>query len=281
MTREHESASTSATTPLNPTNLPSRYEIRKLTPADLTSATAILCESNVFKSTIFTHSIPPSTRTATLHAMHTAATYLVSHQIDSGLSYGVFDTAYAFNRPESRSTAGALYWDDLTASHATLLTQMDFPLQSVALSYDAAAPLDMSRVMPLVDLLPAFGIVYAELNRLDPRDGAGTAWRATGPGQVLMRNGTSTRSDCAGRGLMGALARWVMREVKGRGYRGIQIECLSDAVTHTWLHPPKPFAGHLVASFWAAEYEAVDDEGEKVRPMAPAEQLVTRVWVDL
>ncbi|PTU20609.1 hypothetical protein P175DRAFT_0557294 [Aspergillus ochraceoroseus IBT 24754] len=40
-----------------------------------------------------------------------AVEYLVSHQIASGLSYGVFDKEYKFNRPQSAPSGGALCWD--------------------------------------------------------------------------------------------------------------------------------------------------------------------------
>jgi hypothetical protein len=48
---------------------------------------------------------------------------------------------------------------------------------------------------------------------------------------------------------MGGLARWLMREAATKGYRGIQIECLSDAVTHVWSKVEEPYKGRVVSDF--------------------------------
>ena len=81
------------------------------------------------------------------------------------MSFGIFDTQYKFKRPESASTQGKLYWDenDLDSDGAALLQQMDFPLVSVALAYDGSQPLDMPRMMPLLEVLPLFATIYGVL----------------------------------------------------------------------------------------------------------------------
>ncbi|TKA70416.1 hypothetical protein B0A49_06214 [Cryomyces minteri] len=156
---------------------------------------------------------------------------------------------------------------------------MDFPLVSVALAYDQNDPLDMAKVMPLVEVLPLFGTFYHVIEVLDKRDP--TSWKATGPQQVLMRNATSTRHDYEGEGLMKKLAQFLMREAKLEGYRGIQIECLHDAVTHTWCHPPQPFKGELIAEVDMETYEEEAEDGKRVRVFAPAKQRGTKVFVTL
>ncbi len=47
---------------------------------------------------------------------------------------------------------------------------MDFPLVSVALAYDGADALDLARMGPIMEVLPAFGSVYGILMAGDTRD---------------------------------------------------------------------------------------------------------------
>ena len=96
-----------------------------------------------------------------------------------------------------------------------------------------------------------------------------------------MRNATSTRPDYEARGLTRKLANWLMREAVGHGYRGIQIECVHDAVTRTWLHPPEPFKSELIGKFDMATYEQEDEEGRKSRPFEPSKQVCTKIYVTL
>lgn len=176
--------------------------------------------------------------------MMSAGAYLINHQIASGMSYGIFDSEYVYKTPEAESLGGRLYWktidetDDesveekqgLAAEGTRMLQQMDFPLVSVALSYDAINALDHDEMDQLVETLPHFGLIYEILGSRDQRKEE--EWCAKGPGEVLMRNATSTRRDYEGLGLMSGLARWLQREAAEKGYRGVQIECLADAVTH-------------------------------------------------
>jgi hypothetical protein len=156
---------------------------------------------------------------------------------------------------------------------------MDFPLVSVALSYDGCNPLDMQRLLALVEVLPLFWTLYEAFESLDRRDPA--SWKATGPHEVLMRNGTSTRTDYEGRGLTRKMANWLMREAADQGYRGIQIETAHDAVTHTWLHPPKPFQAELIAELDMATYEQENEAGKRVCPFEPSKQVCARIYVTL
>ncbi|KAM0259440.1 hypothetical protein ACHAQJ_003334 [Trichoderma viride] len=91
------------------------------------------------------------------------------------------------------------------------------------------------------------------------------SWKATGPGQVLFRNGTSTRIDYEGKGLMKALAHAMMHSVAESGFRGIQIESLSDAVTHVWSNPPQPFRGQVISEFELFDVEDEDEFGQRSR----------------
>lgn len=210
-----------------------------------------------------------------------AADYLVRHQVESGMSFGIFDTEYQYKRSESAATQGKLYWiqDDLESDGPSLLEQMDFPLVSIALAYDGNSPLDLPSLMPLFDVLPLFPFFYHVLEGLDKRDPK--SWKVRGPREVLMRNATSTRADYEKQGLMKKLAHWLMREAALEGYRGIQIECAHDAVTHTWLHPPKPFTVDLIAKLDMGTYEQENEDGTRTKLFEPAKQVCTKVYVTL
>ncbi|KAF4553532.1 Hypothetical protein D9617_6g092630 [Elsinoe fawcettii] len=212
-----------------------------------------------------------------------AAAHLVNHSISHQLSYGVFDTEYPYRSTELSAKGGHFYWSpndpeilalsDAEAGQA-LLERMDFPLVSVAMAYDGFYPLSMEQVIPVVTVLPQFGLLFQRLDELDPR----IEWKATRPKQVLMRNATSTRRDYEGKGLMAALARYLMREAAGQGFERINIECLSDAVTHVWANPPAPFKGEVVAGFQTKEYRSKDEDGKETdeNPFAPSDQYITR-----
>ncbi|KAJ8113955.1 hypothetical protein OPT61_g4043 [Boeremia exigua] len=270
--------------PSNASSLKPRYDIRQLELKHVQWAAAIVSHSNSFYSTVWPFLYPERNgQDAVQFALE--MNYLVKHQIESGLSFGVFDTEYVFEREESKATDGKLYWDlsepngkeseGLEAEAQRLLKQMDFPLVSVALSYDAHNPLDMTKMQPLLDALPHFGLIYHILAEGDTRDP--DSWMPKGPNEVLFRNATSTRRDYEGQGIMAGLARWLMREADARGFRGIQIEAVSDAVTHVWSMPEPPYKGAVVSEFHTDTWK--DEEGNLA--FAPAHQRITKCYVDL
>ncbi|PNY28311.1 Uncharacterized protein TCAP_01772 [Tolypocladium capitatum] len=262
------------------TNLPSRYEIRVLEPEHVEWAAAIVVHSNMFYSPVWTV-LYPDNKTARAYDCLKHATYLVEHQIKSNRSLGAFDKEHRFRRQESVATGGALYWDlsDEGADADKLLEQMDFPLVSVALAYDSFYGLDMDKMAGLLGVLPLFGPFYNALAAGDKRDAR--SWQANGPGEVLFRNATSTRHDHEGKGIMKALAQHMMRTAAAEGFRGIQIECLADAVKHVWSNPPPPFRGEVVSEFHTMTYEDEDADGETVHPFRPANQRATKVYCTL
>jgi hypothetical protein len=270
--------------PSNPSSLKPQYEIRKLEPKHAPWACAILIHSNLLHSPVWPK-IYPNNITENVHRSSRAADYLVMHQINSGHSFGVFDTEYKFKREASKATDGKLYWDEkepsvqetkgLDAESKRLLDQMDFPLVSIALSYDAFDPLDMAQMEPLIACLPAFGTVYHELEERDTRDPA--SWQPTAHKQVLFRNATSTRHDYEGQGIVSGMARWLMREADSRGFRGIQIEAMHDAVHYTWANPLPPYKGIVASEFRTESF--VDEDGEN--PFEGAKQRVSKVYVEL
>ncbi|KOS21325.1 hypothetical protein ESCO_006784 [Escovopsis weberi] len=207
--------------------------------------------------------------------------YLVRHQIESGHSLGVFDSEYVLKRDESVAEGGKLYWDldDPSADGDKLLEQMDFPLVSVALAYDGINPLDPQRMAGLMACLPAFSAIYRTLTTLDKRDPE--SWKPKAAGEVLVRNATSTRHEYEGQGVMKNMARAMMFAAAEKGFRGIEIVCLSDAVTHVWSHPPEPFRGEIVCQFHTATFEEQDEEGNLTNPFHPASQMATKVYCHL
>lgn len=269
---------------MNPSSLRPRYEIRQLESQHVEWAAAIVSHSNSFYSTVWPFLYPEKDGKDMIQ-LAIDADYLIRHQVDSGLSFGVFDTEYVFKREESNATAGKLYWDlsepsvqqeqGLEAEAERLLGQMDFPLVSVALSYDAHNALDMSKMEPLMAALPHFGLAYHSLEELDSRDPE--SWKPKGPNEVLFRNATSTRRDYEGEGIMAALARWLMREAAIRGYRGIQIEGFADAVNHVWSTAEQPFKSLVVSEFHTDTWK--DEEGHL--SFTPAHQKITKCYVDL
>jgi hypothetical protein len=280
---------TKVPTPSNPSALKPRYEIRKLEPEHEPWASALVMHSNLFHSPLWPVLYPTGIAENLIRGTE-AAKYLVDHQIYSGWSFGVFDTEYQFKREESKATGGKLYWDandksileteGLEAESKRLLDQMDFPLVSVALSYDAFNAFDMEKMGPLMACLPHFGVIYHILTEGDKRDPNPS--KPTATNQVLNRNATSTRHEYEGEHIMSALARWLMREAAAAGWKAIQIECVNDAVTHVWSKAPAPFKSEIVTEFntgtWKNEEGELGFKGPDDR--VPAVR-VTKCFVDL
>lgn len=261
------------------TDLPSRYEIRTLSIEHLDWCRAIVMHSNVFASPVWSV-LYANKQTPLVYETYREGEYLVRHQLESGLSLGIFDKEYAYKRPESAAAGGKLWWDpaDEKATGDELLEQMDFPLVSVALAYDGINHLDHDRLKPLIATMPPFGTMYAVLMERDQRDPA--SWQATAAGQVLMRNATATKIGEEHRGLMKILARHMMRKAAAEGFRGIQIETAHDAVAHVWGKPPSPFVGHRVAEM-DCDYALKAEDGSTSYPLRPAKQDLFKIYVDL
>ncbi|KAH0532905.1 hypothetical protein TsFJ059_001537 [Trichoderma semiorbis] len=261
-------------------NLSSRYEIRPLELKHCNWAQAIVALSNVYQTRVWKASWPEEDLTRRTYKVYKSMAYLMQHQIESGHSLGVFDKEYEFKQPESATTSGKLYWnfDDETASIKKLLDQMDFPLVSVAMAYDSFDPLNPERLMDIMAALPSFGPAMGALQAADQRD---SSWKATGPGQVLFRAATSTRQEYEGKGIMKSLAHYLMRTAAAKGFRAIQIECVSDAVTHVWSHPPEPFHTDLVSEFNSMDVMAEDESGNTYYPLRPAKQRLCKLYCRL
>ncbi|KAL5342691.1 hypothetical protein BJX70DRAFT_269168 [Aspergillus crustosus] len=266
---------------VNPIQISPRFEIRKLELQHLEWAKAIISHSNVFHSPAWAKMYPDD-QAERFYKSFDGTTTLVLHQINSGLSYGVFDTEYEFTRPESAETGGGNYWDlsrDPNLTGDEILQQMDFPLASIALAYDAADPLDFTSLTVLFEALPDFPHLAGLLTSKDTRDPA--TWQAKGPNEVLSRMGTATRADYMHIGITKTMAHWLMWDAAERGFRGIGIECFHDAVHHIWTNPPAPFKADLIAKITVDEYEKEGKDGEKTRPYPHVTQALSKVYVHL
>ncbi|KAK0745610.1 hypothetical protein B0T18DRAFT_325907 [Schizothecium vesticola] len=265
----------------NPIHLPSRFQIRQLTERDVPHALAITTHANTFHSPIWAPTYPNDQAARAYRLQQTAINFIAINVI-SGLSYGVFDTEYKFKRPESAATGGKLWWDsrNTDATGAELLEQMDFPLVSIAMAYDGAEPRDGSEWAPILESVPAYAYLRAELARGDKRDP--DSWKPRGYGEVVRRGGTATRQDYAGFGLAKGMAHWHLWEMKGRGFSGYQITTAHPGLSRVFLNPPAPFRAELVSRAGIGEVEVEDGEEGVVRPFGKCEAFdCCLIWVDL
>lgn len=257
------------------------YEIRVLGPEHVSWATAIFMHGTMFDSPVWSL-LYAEAKTKRTYALYESALDFVAHQISSGLSLGVFDKDYKFHYEDSAATGGKLHWDlsDEAADGDKLLRQMDFPLVSIALAHDRFHTVEPADVDPILAVLPKLGVTLQALKKNDR--GEPVDLEATAAGQVILRNGTNTRADYQGKGLMKALAHYMMLDAAEKGWQGLRIECAADAVTHVWTNPPAPFKSQIVSELDTWTYEETDQETrQKTHPLRPAKQRVVKVRVYL
>ncbi|OJD20400.1 hypothetical protein ACJ73_08265 [Blastomyces percursus] len=269
----------------NPTTISPRFEIRPLGPEHIEWANAIHCHSNTFLSPVWPNLYPELPPWSILD-FFSAFDHLIRHQVESGLSYGIFDTEYKFKNPESAKTGGKLYWQKPTTdaereatTQASLLEQMDFPLVSIALSYDAFHPLNMEKMMQIFSITPSFPFIMGQIDGLDTNNP--DARTPSGPCQIVQRNSTATREDYNGKGLMKILAYWLMHELAGKGYKGIKIESFSDAVFHVWTHPPQPYKAEVVSQINLKDFAGEVESLGETCTLNYVDQKVSRIYVAL
>lgn len=270
----------SVATSTNPTNLPARYEIRRLTEEHVPWIIALIFHSSGFHSPIWPL-VYPDVKARVIRGFP-KADYLYRHQVLSGHSFGVFDLEYQFKREESKPD-GKLYWDldNIDVSPEELLEQMDFPLVSVAMAYDGTDPLDLESMGPMLEILPGFLVIYSMLHE---RDVHRDSRQPTAPKQIMLRNGTATRHDYEGKGLTRKLSEFLMRYAAEQGFQSIEIASAHDAVCKVWSTPPPPFKSTMICDFNtqdAVEEKQVDGETVKVKVFGDVNQRVTKMLVDL
>ncbi|KAF2421106.1 hypothetical protein EJ08DRAFT_690260 [Tothia fuscella] len=238
--------------------LPPRFEVRRLEEKDIPFITALATHSALFHSPVWSK-IYPENKTERAMLDVEVSYYPTLHSVQSGMSFGVFDQEYENKTPEAAATEGGCYWnpDNTSANDEELLAQMDFPLVSIALGYDAYYEMDTEKLGDdMAKVLPLFSTVDKILDTLDKR-----------PYSERM---SPTHHQ--------------MYAAQRAGFKTISIVTMADAVRHVWLNalPAKPFTAEVVAEFDMGVYvEREQETGEMVRVFAPATQRVCRVLVRL
>ncbi|KAK8055331.1 hypothetical protein PG993_000558 [Apiospora rasikravindrae] len=275
------------------TQLPPRYTIRPIDAGVIDWAKALAVQGFLLGPSIWEPLMAaPKTRSA-LRAFDALHGYYM-HAVNSGVSYGVFDSEYEFARAEStlsnepaaatttngegasqhESSGGAVYWHELdpdtepdfeTGGGARRMIEgMDFPLVCVALSCDLAAKPPPDIVESLYTFFPLQKGVSQYWRDRDPRP-KGT-WEPQGPGEVAARMGCVTKPEYQGRGLMSALNHFVMLDLKARGFRAMNAGIGVPSVYRSWMNAPagcRSYA-YLDVNIWEIEVE--DEDGRKVEP---------------
>ncbi|KAI1442796.1 hypothetical protein ABKA04_004616 [Annulohypoxylon sp. FPYF3050] len=269
--------------------LPSRYEIRQVTPDLSRWVSALSYFSHFFGSPIWSAIYEGRQASEALKAHHVCKGFYEMPEMvaKNGLSYCIWDKEFVFKKPESAAKGGICYWDDFDLDdpeinndgRRKLLDALDFPLVGFGLSYDKFVPGDKKEWDAANSALPMNGPMGKYFEDHDPRPKG--SWEPTAAGQVIERVGTGTREGYHGQGLMKALARFIMLEMKSKGYRGIQINCGAPQLHHVWSNPPKPFRSSTVAAFptWIFETE---EDGKKIRPYEKSKLgNLYLVWTEL
>ncbi|KAI3327275.1 hypothetical protein HD806DRAFT_388404 [Xylariaceae sp. AK1471] len=259
--------------------LPARYEIRRLGPEvepwlrALTSYVLIL-DLRTF-APLYKDRQPvkrlleddPKRKTSSLHSL------------ESGLSYGIFDKDYQFKRPESSATGGAVYWHEIDPNDPDLevtgpqrlLDAMDFPLVSIALSYDKANPMPPEVLADSVQLIPEQTYMRMLAPTASSPDEKKKKTEEPNKGEVLARGGTATRRDYSGQGLMKSLSHFVMHEAHARGFKRIEVTVASEAVSRVWRNPPAPYRAEIVAQTDIRQGE-IEVDGKIIKPFSSIEE---------
>lgn len=253
----------------------SRYQLRVLGPEHKAWAKALRIYSLIFNSPGW-RAMYPDNLVARTYKGYDALDGLITHCIASGWTYGVFDTQY---KPQHGGD-GQLLWDfnNLEATEEELLQQMDFPLVSIALSYDGYDP-PLVNPQGLTLVIPAITEQNKILNKLDVRDPAD--WKPTGLRQVLMRNGTSTSPSYSGKGLMGRLARHLVDEARAAGFHAMQMRASSAAVLHVWENLPSPCRCEVISEL-TEDLGAAAEPGKTLTSTSEARNFrIARLWITL
>ncbi|KAI1076005.1 hypothetical protein F5B20DRAFT_345410 [Whalleya microplaca] len=268
--------------------LPSRYEIRLITPDMADWISALSYFGHYFDSPIWSAIYEGHQAAQALSTHHACKVFYQMPEMPAknGLSYCIWDKEFVFRRPESAAKGGACYWDDFDVDDPDLEVNgrqklseaLDFPIVSFGLSFDKFLPGHPAGWAAANSAFPLYAPMGRYFEEHDPRPKG--SWEPTGAGQVIERIGTGTRREYAGRGLMKALARFIMFEMKSRGYRAIQIGCGAPQVHHVWSNPPQ-FRSSTLVAFPTWIYESEED-GKKVRPYEKS-RLANEylVWTEL
>ncbi|KAK8126519.1 uncharacterized protein PG998_002278 [Apiospora kogelbergensis] len=277
--------------------LPPRYTIRPIDAGVNDWAKALAIQGFFLGPSLWQPlTATPKTRSA-LRAFDALGGYY-KHAVDSGLSYGIFDSEYEFARAESKSppdsdpttgqggedgreiSSGALYWSELdpdaepdfeTGGGARRMAEgMDFPLVCVALSCDLAAKPPPDVFEALQAFLPLAKGVNQFWRDNDPRPKG--SWSPRGPARFAPAWGAS-------RSLMSALNHFVMLDLKARGFRAMNAGIGVPSVYRNWMNAPAGCKSHSYLEVNVWEIEVEDEDGRKVKPYATGSGMAKEGWL--
>ncbi|KAI1813116.1 hypothetical protein GGS20DRAFT_497687 [Poronia punctata] len=283
-------------------NLPSRYVIRRLDMSVLDWVTAMGIDGFMLRNPSLWKPLLPFPKTATALQGLSKLSAHYAQAISSGMSFGIFDTAYLFKHPSAAAAnpSSMLSWRDLDPGQTSferhgadqMRDAMDFPLVCIALSVDAfitpdpRATRDMYELIPLQQQLNAFLSSvpenYGGVGKVRGKRKSSAAQPPTGYGQVLVRSGCVTRVGYEGQGLATALNRFVLLEAKAWGYRGLRVRLSSPSVMRSYSESPAGWKMEVVAHWDFEDIEMRDEDGVVVRPyLGSGMKDGWELWCDL
>jgi hypothetical protein len=249
-----------------------RYEIRQITLDQSDFCKALAIYGFFLRTSIWTCIIREPKTANALRAFDKLSDYY-NHSINSGLTYGIFDTQYEYQSPESMVKGGALYWNELDPADpylaCNMIEAMDFPLVSLALSYDMFHPRTADFEPSLLEVIPMNPSLMMHL--ADVPDLPSRLVQPTEVGRTLCRTGTVTKPGYERKGLMTALNRFVILEARDKGFKNIMIgtSALAGMAVHrVYTNPPSGCRSNVLHRFDVESIELTDKEcgGRKVKP---------------
>jgi hypothetical protein len=265
--------------------LPERYYIGEIDSSVAEWCKALMIYGFMLRTSIWTPILREPKTANALRALKLLSDYF-DHAITSGLSYGVFDTEYQSKHPQADVGIGKLHWDQLDPKDPYLrikmIEEMDFPLVSVALSYDFFNQRKADFEPSILEILPLHPVMMSILAQeapgpQDPR------WPQA-PGEVVCRTGTVTKPGYERRGLMTALNKFVILEMRSRAYRNLIIGTAGNglSVHHVYTNPPDGCGSEVLHHYDVETMELDGEDGQKFKPYVGCElKEGWMVWVDL
>ncbi|KAI1808708.1 hypothetical protein F4811DRAFT_181381 [Daldinia bambusicola] len=269
--------------------LPSGYEIRLITSDLADSISALAFFTHYFDSPIWSAMYEGRQARTALKAYHACKPFYEMPEMaaKNGLSFCIWYKEFVFKRPGSAVNGGACYWDDFDINdpdlevngRQKLLDALDFPIIGFGLSFDKFNPGDPKGWEAALNATPLNGPIQKYYETHDPRRKG--SWEPTAAGQVIERVGSGMRPGYDSKGFMKALSKFIMMEMKFRGYRAIQVNCGAPQMHRIWSNPPKPFRSSTLVTFPTWFFE-IEEDDKKIRPYEKSKlSNLYLVWTEL
>ncbi|KAK6085178.1 hypothetical protein SCUP234_02119 [Seiridium cupressi] len=269
-------------------SLPSRYKIVPIDASIAPWVKALMIHGFFLRPSIWQPLLPKPKVSNALRSFNAIGGHF-SHSIDSGHSYAIIDSEYEYKRPESASSGGALYWDELDPSDPDferdgkdkMLERMDCPVVCIALSVDGFDQKPAEATRALYEFMPLVRELGNYFSRRSKE--SGESWDPTERGELLIRSGCVTKAGYEGQGLMTALNHFVMLEAKAKGFQAISVGVGSPSVYRNWMKAPPGCHSKILAHLDVWDIELEDDQGRTIRPYVNSEMSKQGwlIWCDL